>query len=87
MGDEVLVEVARRLDGAMRGADTAARFGGDEFAILLEDVGSNEAADAAERIIELLAAPVEAGDRETSVGVSLGVSVVAERRPRAPPKS
>ena len=37
-GDEVLVEFARRLDDSVRGADVAARFGGDEFAVLLEDV-------------------------------------------------
>src|SRR5215207_5935150 len=61
-GDEVLIEVARRLDESIRGADTAARFGGDEFAVLLEDVEhSQEAADAAERILEALAVPLVAG--------------------------
>ena len=56
-GDEVLVEVARRLDDNVRGADTAARFGGDEFAVLLEDIGGQQdAADAAQRVLEMLAA-------------------------------
>ena len=75
-GDEVLQEVARRLDQSIRGADTAARFGGDEFAVLLEDVAnSQEAADAAERILELLALPVIAGHKELALRGSLGISV------------
>ena len=80
-GDEVLVEVARRLDANTRGADTAARFGGDEFAILLEDVaGSHEAADTAQRILEMLARPIRAGHREITLRGSLGISVVTRRR-------
>ena len=75
-GDDVLVEVARRLDQSIRGADTAARFGGDEFAVLLEDVEhSQEAADAAERILEALAVPLVAGHKEVIVRCSLGISV------------
>ena len=63
-GDEVLVEFARRLDDSVRGADVAARFGGDEFAVLLEDVDESQAAaDAAQRILELLAQPMQAGLR------------------------
>ena len=77
-GDEVLVEVARRLDESIRGADTAARFGGDEFAVLLEDVEhSQEAADAAERILEALAVPLIAGHKEIALRCSLGISVAA----------
>ena len=75
-GDEVLREVARRLDLNVRGADMAARFGGDEFAVLLEDVAdSQDAADVAQRILEMLSTPVEAGHRDVSVGASIGVSV------------
>ena len=75
-GDEVLIEVARRLDESIRGADTAARFGGDEFAVLLEDVEhSQEAADAAERILEALAVPLVAGHKEIALRCSLGISV------------
>ena len=47
-GDEVLAEVAKRLATSIRATDTAARFGGDEFALLLEDIdGVQEAADTA----------------------------------------
>jgi diguanylate cyclase (GGDEF)-like protein/PAS domain S-box-containing protein len=83
-GDEVLVEVARRLDAHTRGADTAARFGGDEFAILLEDVaGSHEAADTAQRILEMLARPIRAGHREITLRGSLGISVAVLGDPRS----
>ena len=75
-GDEVLVEFARRLDDSVRGADVAARFGGDEFAILLEDVAeSQSAADAAQRILELLALPMTAGLRQVTLSGSIGISI------------
>jgi diguanylate cyclase (GGDEF)-like protein/PAS domain S-box-containing protein len=77
-GDAVLVEVAKRLDGAIRASDTAARFGGDEFAVLLEDTDSaQDAADAAERILESLAGPLRLDGKELLVGASLGIAVVA----------
>ena len=76
-GDEVLVEIARRLDANVRGADTAARFGGDEFAILLEDVESSH--DAADRrsgsssCSRCRCAPAIARSRcSGSIGVSVG---------------
>jgi diguanylate cyclase (GGDEF)-like protein/PAS domain S-box-containing protein len=54
-GDSVLQEVARRLEATVRPGDTAARFGGDEFAILLDGVtDSQEAADVAARILRAL---------------------------------
>jgi len=75
-GDEVLVEVARRLDSTVRGGDTAARFGGDEFAVLLEDVDdSQDAADAAQRILEVLALPIRASHKDLALRASLGISV------------
>jgi diguanylate cyclase (GGDEF)-like protein/PAS domain S-box-containing protein len=76
-GDEVLIEVARRVDGSIRGADTAARFGGDEFAVLLEDIHSTqEAADTAERVLEALSMPLRVGHKELSLRCSLGISVL-----------
>ena len=74
-GDSVLLEIAKRLDGSIRPSDTAARFGGDEFAVLLEDVGSaQDAADTAERVLESLAAPLLLEGKELFVSCSLGIS-------------
>jgi diguanylate cyclase (GGDEF)-like protein/PAS domain S-box-containing protein len=76
-GDEVLIEVAKRVAGSIRVTDTAARFGGDEFAILLEEIGSaQEAADTAERILEALVEPLRLEHKELVVRSSLGISVV-----------
>ena len=82
-GDEVLVEFARRLDGSIRGADVAARFGGDEFAVLLEDVSESQAAaDAAQRILELLAQPMQAGHRQVTLSGSIGISIFGPKDAR-----
>jgi diguanylate cyclase (GGDEF)-like protein/PAS domain S-box-containing protein len=76
-GDEVLTEVAKRLDASIRASDTAARFGGDEFAVLLEETeGPQSAADAAERILESLTTPLVIEHKELVVRASLGISVV-----------
>jgi diguanylate cyclase (GGDEF)-like protein/PAS domain S-box-containing protein len=75
-GDAVLMDVAQRLDAAIRASDTAARFGGDEFALLLEDVESaQQVADTAERILESLGVPLHAEGKEIFVGASLGISI------------
>jgi diguanylate cyclase (GGDEF)-like protein/PAS domain S-box-containing protein len=76
-GDEVLIEVAKRVATSIRVTDTAARFGGDEFAILLEDIANaQEAADTAERILEALVEPLRLEHKELVVRSSLGISVV-----------
>lgn len=70
-GDEALREVAARIEGQVRASDTAARFGGDEFAVLLPGTTTVEARRLAERIRAAVAAtPVEA-----AAGVSLRVTV------------
>ncbi len=73
-GDELLVEVARRIGSCLRGGDTAARLGGDEFVVLLEDVRStDEAVAVAERITGALRPPFAVGDREVAVSASIGI--------------
>jgi diguanylate cyclase (GGDEF)-like protein len=75
-GDSLLVAVAERLRACLRPGDTAARFGGDEFAILLEDISAPaDAVAAAERISEALRAPFFVQNRELRVGASIGVAV------------
>lgn len=75
-GDLVLVEISSRLQGRLRLHDTAARFGGDEFAILLSDVyADSDVTLVADRIVEELSRPVELMGQEIRLGVSIGISV------------
>jgi diguanylate cyclase (GGDEF)-like protein/PAS domain S-box-containing protein len=76
-GDELLVGVARRLRAVLRAADTPARIGGDEFAVLLEDLDSvEEAVQVAKRVIDTIAEPFRLLGREVFVHASVGISVV-----------
>jgi diguanylate cyclase (GGDEF)-like protein len=78
-GDELLLAVGRRLGEAVRAADTAARVGGDEFAVLLEDLDDlDHPARVARRIVETLGRPLQIGGRELRPGVSVGVAVGIE---------
>ena len=73
-GDQMLREVGRRLEQLVRPSDTVARFGGDEFAVLLEPVCSaQDAADAAERILMALQEPIEIGQKQTYPRASIGI--------------
>ena len=75
-GDELLVQVASRLQLSLREEDVAARLGGDEFAVLLEDLPSaDEAQRAAERLLLSLSGPIDVGDRLVTVRASVGVAV------------
>ena len=77
VGDRVLLEVAQRISASVRAADTAARFGGDEFAILLEDVDDPQVAvETAERILDSLGRPLELDNNHLIIRASLGISVV-----------
>ena len=78
-GDDILVEVARRLEGVMRSADTVARLGGDEFVVLAEDVaGADEAIALARRLREAVASPIPLGaGQRVVVTASVGVALSA----------
>jgi diguanylate cyclase (GGDEF)-like protein/PAS domain S-box-containing protein len=75
-GDAVLLEVAHRLSASIRAGDTAARFGGDEFAVLLEDIQDLQAAaETADRILSAFSRPVDLGHNSLAIRASLGISV------------
>src|SRR3954467_13796436 len=75
-GDNVLREIATRLDSCIRPEDTVARTGGDEFMILLEAVASPADATAvADRVNEAMRPSVKADGREVFVSASLGLAL------------
>ena len=74
-GDELLVNLARRLQTVLRPTDLIARLGGDEFAILLEDIQrERDAVDLTERIQKELMRPFALGDMEVTVSASIGIT-------------
>ncbi len=76
VGDELLAETAPRLKQAVRGIDTVARFGGDEFGILLEDIeGEHEASQMAERIASVFTRPFVLAGSEHFVTTSIGIAL------------
>lgn len=81
-GDTLLVEVGQRLQSCVRGGDSVARIGGDEFTILLEEVTLDEAALAAERIFEKLGAPFYLEGCEVFVTTSIGIAVSEQGKDR-----
>jgi diguanylate cyclase (GGDEF)-like protein/PAS domain S-box-containing protein len=75
-GDQILIEAAQRIQASVRTVDTAARFGGDEFAILLDDLeDASGAVEIAERILTALGQPVDLDGHELAIRASLGISV------------
>jgi diguanylate cyclase (GGDEF)-like protein len=83
-GDEVPVDIARRLERELRPSDTIARFGGDEFVVVCESIaGPDEAASIANRLVAELegVAPAASADGGgPPVGVSIGVAICSDSR-------
>jgi diguanylate cyclase (GGDEF)-like protein/PAS domain S-box-containing protein len=75
-GDRLLRAIAPRLADALRPSDTVARFGGDEFVVLCEEVdGGRDALQVAERLQEVLSAPIEIDGEEHVLSASIGVAL------------
>ena len=74
-GDDLLRIVGERLLHDLRATDTAARFGGDEFAVLLTDPNPDELLSVTRRIQERIATPVQLGGQEVSVTASVGIAL------------
>ena len=75
-GDRLLVEASRRVVDAIRPGDTAGRLNGDEFAVLLDEIGDlDQAIEVAQRILQRIAQPYDIG-RDVSVTASLGIAMV-----------
>lgn len=75
-GDALLREVSRRLEACLRAGDTVARWGGDEFVLLLPGVGTEQAASrVARKILTCLAEPFALGEVDVRVAASLGVAL------------
>ncbi len=85
-GDQLLIQVAERLRATVREGDTVARFGGDEFAVLIESApgpdvtGTDEAAAVADRIVAAVGEPFPVGGRDLHVGASVGIASAADAR-------
>ncbi|MBE7423530.1 MAG: EAL domain-containing protein [Zoogloeaceae bacterium] len=75
-GDELLKEIARRLAGSLRGCDTVARQGGDEFVVVLTDlVRPEDASVVAQKLLDALCPPVTLCGREIVPGASIGFAL------------
>jgi len=75
-GDQILIEVAKRLKDCIREQDTASRLGGDEFTLLLGDMERIEqCTQAIERIHEAIAQPYFIDGKQIQIGVSSGITV------------
>ncbi len=75
VGDEVLVELARRLRGAVREQDTVSRLGGDEFVLLLPETDAPGAASVAQKILQAALVPLHLEDHELTVTPSIGIAL------------
>ncbi|MEW8000998.1 MAG: EAL domain-containing protein [Candidatus Thiodiazotropha endolucinida] len=76
VGDQVLLEVSKRMNQIIRASDTLARLGGDEFVLLLEEqTDAQHAAVVARKLIDLFSRPMIIGEHELVVTASIGITL------------
>lgn len=75
IGDALLHAVGERIKSSCRSTDSAARTGGDEFIVLIEQVENNTGRKVAEKLLQSLAAPFEIGGHSLLVGASIGLAI------------
>jgi diguanylate cyclase (GGDEF)-like protein/PAS domain S-box-containing protein len=73
-GDQLLVEVARRLSAAMQNGEFIGRMGGDEFVVVLPDASTEDAAGTAKEILRTIAQPIVVGNLVLPISASIGIS-------------
>ena len=84
LGDELLREMATRLSALVRSGDTVARFGGDEFVIILDELSANasqaanDAHATADKILASLREPVQLGGRPSFITISVGINLFGD---------
>ena len=85
LGDQLLIEVATRLQACVREGDSVARLGGDEFVVMLEDLdetaedAANRAEIVGEKIIDVLARPYQLGEIEYHSTASIGITLFRDK--------
>ena len=76
IGDEVLVEVANRIQNSIREADTLARLGGDEFTVILQNLkDETSASTVAQKIIDAMKEPIQLKSHQLYISTSIGISL------------
>jgi len=75
VGDELLIQVAKRLQGVIREQDSVSRIGGDEFVLMLLDTNADGAVRVAEKVMHVVSEPYHIEPHEISITPSIGIAV------------